>query len=195
MPRGKQPHQESCRRSDRIREKVQKESTNIEKQESSSPSNNCTETLTLWRNSAVLDPVTTDQEWARGFIQTVKGSSIHYWVQNNQWPKKLFNSVLGNVITKDDMEMCQGLFERESQKNKTAIVRLMARYIVSSAELETCRGKFSKSTSLVERINEAWTYSVRLQWDPMSASTLHIACKSSTSKLSLLASHFIQVEG
>ncbi|XRM38149.1 hypothetical protein ABZX51_001582 [Aspergillus tubingensis] len=50
------------------------------------------------RNSAVLDPVNIDQEWGQAFIQTVKGSSIHYWIQNNQWPKKLFNSVLGYVL-------------------------------------------------------------------------------------------------
>lgn len=134
-----------------------------------------------------------------------------------------------NMITKDDMEMCQGLFGRKcetprdtlldsdawshiynriAQRNKTAFIRLMARYIVSSAELKTCRGKFSKSISLVGSINEAWTYSVRLQGDPRSAYiTLHIACKSSTPKyekkrnttqnprLSLLASHLFSRKG
>ncbi|PYH69773.1 uncharacterized protein BO88DRAFT_480987 [Aspergillus vadensis CBS 113365] len=49
------------------------------------------------RNSAVLDPVNIDQEWGQALIQTVKGSSIHYWIQNNQWPKKHFNSVLGKL--------------------------------------------------------------------------------------------------
>ncbi|RAH52821.1 hypothetical protein BO85DRAFT_442875 [Aspergillus piperis CBS 112811] len=148
MPRIKQPHQESCRRSDRIRGKAQKESTNIEKQESSLPSNNCIESQNKppaniyekrkapapqhlerqpkkpcrQRNSAVLEPVNIDQDWARAFIQTVKGSSIHYWVQNNQWPKKLFNSVLGNGITKDDMEMCQGLFERKCETPKDTLL-------------------------------------------------------------------------
>ncbi|PWY80054.1 hypothetical protein BO83DRAFT_424385 [Aspergillus eucalypticola CBS 122712] len=124
MSRIKQLHQEDCRRSDRIRELAQKKLANTEKQKPSSPLDKCTESQTKpsanmqkkrktqapqhserqpkkpcrQRNSAVLDPVTTDQEWARAYIQTVKGSSIHYWIQNNQWPKKLFNSVLGYVL-------------------------------------------------------------------------------------------------
>ncbi|GLA59370.1 hypothetical protein AtubIFM54640_010490 [Aspergillus tubingensis] len=53
------------------------------------------------QNSAVPDPVNIDQEWARAYIQTVKGSSIHYWIQNNQWPKKLFNSVLSSEPTEE----------------------------------------------------------------------------------------------
>lgn len=65
-------------------------------------------------------------------------------------------------------------------KNKTAIIRLIARYIVPSAELETCRGKVSRSISLVDSINEAWTCSVRLQGDPGSAIALHIACEGYT---------------
>ncbi|GKZ65592.1 hypothetical protein AnigIFM63309_006054 [Aspergillus niger] len=43
------------------------------------------------QNPAVPDAGNIDQE-------TVKGSSIHYWIQNDRWPKTLFNNVLGFVL-------------------------------------------------------------------------------------------------
>ncbi|RDH39290.1 hypothetical protein BDQ94DRAFT_165024 [Aspergillus welwitschiae] len=124
MPRIEQVHQESRRRSDRIREIAQRKLASTEKQEPSSPSNKRTKSQTKpsanmqkkrkapasqhvekqpkkpcrQQNPAVPDAGNIDQEWIQAFLQTVKGSSIHYWIQNDRWPKTLFNNVLGFVL-------------------------------------------------------------------------------------------------
>ncbi|CAK39533.1 uncharacterized protein An07g06900 [Aspergillus niger] len=50
------------------------------------------------QNPALPDPGNIDQERVQALLQTFQGSSIHYWIQNNVWPKMLFNNVIGSVV-------------------------------------------------------------------------------------------------
>ncbi|GCB17611.1 hypothetical protein AAWM_00496 [Aspergillus awamori] len=52
----------------------------------------------LQPNPAVPDPGDVYQERVQALLQTFQGSSIHYWIQNNVWPKTLFNNVIGPVV-------------------------------------------------------------------------------------------------
>ncbi|GLA01133.1 hypothetical protein AnigIFM60653_010989 [Aspergillus niger] len=71
------------------------------------------------QNPAVPDAGNIDQEWIQAFLQTVKGSSIHYWIQNDRWPKTLFNNVLGSEPPEEEYEDDNEEEDEDSYKNRT----------------------------------------------------------------------------